>query len=539
MELRFIIQILNRIGLLTAKTEDALKTEDRELLTWVASNISVVDIVAIETSDEPIKIYAHWISRFRTAQQEIPIAATPKPKPKLKQKSKTVSKVKPASPVVIEPADAAFEASESRRSDLIEEKDTESCEPDDKDEEIEGFSHSVLYPHKAPHSHELVPRSFFGLPIFSTHDPGTSFEHIDKKAMKYIVDTLSLEIDEPELLGVTLDPKFDAALFRAILSKLRGAPHDDFEERLDGLVVQEGRMHAVDYRTLVDNDKYSENTLRSTQFVDMVDRSCKRISQFRLAYKVDEGNERLARYMPFFSHLQFNITTQKIEFIGSSLIPQLFRDDKTLSLNTRTLNLSNGKLESSLLYYLTSLPRGYSTDRKVPIKHPVPILALLTRCYPKISPEKLNKDYARIERVKSAMLSLKEKSLISYEINGRGKNIIFVNVLHYCEMSDGEFNSQEKLFISPAKTGNTLKHYLESEVAPRRASDEQKLAYGERVIPNALALIDDSSDEHLIESFRGVVKPKLLLLRKYAELIGEDKMIQVVNRMLSIRDLSV
>lgn len=510
MELRFIIQILNRIGLLTARDEQALKPEDRNLLTWVSSNISVVDIVAIETSDEPIKIYAYWISCFRQANSPTPPAAAPlfaaKPQAMLNQ---------------TQPVKLTHHA-----LNLFDEQD------------IDAFPESVLYPHRAPHSHELVPRSFFGLPIFSTHDPGTSFEHIDKKAMKYIVDTLSLEIDEPELLGVTLDPKFDAALFRAILSRLRGAPQEDFEERVEGLIAQEGKMYAVDYRSLVDTDKYSENTLRSHQFVDMVDRSCKRISQFRLAYKVTEGRERLARYMPFFSHLQFNITSQKIEFIGSSLIPQLFRDDKTLSLNTRTLNLSNGKLESSLLYYLTSLPRGFTTDRRVPIKHPVPILALLTRCYPRVAPEKLATDYARIERVKNAMVSLRDKSLIAYDMVGRGKHIIFSHVVHYCEMSDGEFHSMEKWLKQPAKTGNSLKHYLDSEVAPRRASDAQKLAYGEKVIPNALALINDSSDDELVQSFRGIVKPKLLLLRKYAELIGNQKMIQIVDRMLGIRELT-
>lgn len=500
MELRFILQILQRIGLLSAANVEDLKDMDRALLTWVSNNVSVVDIVAIESSPEPVRIYADWINQFRAAG--------------------VVEQVAEPEPNTVPEA-------------VVNDVGAELL---DSVPEIDGFSHKVLYNQKVPHSHELVPRSFFGLPIFSTNDPGTSFEHIDRRSMKNILDTLDLNIQEPEILGVTLDPRFDALLFRAILSRLRGAPHDDFELRNElGGITQEGRMYSVEYRSLIDTDKYSENTLRSPQFVEMVDRSCKRISQFRLAYKVEEGKERMARYMPFFSHLQFNITTQKIEFIGTNLIPQLFRDDKTLSLNTRTLNLSNGKLESSLLYYLTSLPRGYVRERRVPLKQPVPIIALLTRCYPDISPAKLEKDYPRIERVKIAMQSLRDKALIAYTMTGRGKKTLFSDVEHYCEMTDPEFSALEALVQRPVKTGNTLKHFLDAQNAPRRSSDEQRLAFGEKLIPSALALIDDSTEESLVDSFRGVVKPKLQLLRKYAEIVGDGRMIDVVDRVMDIR----
>lgn len=506
MELRFILQILQRVGIVNSSSVEHLKEADKALLIWVSEHISAVDIVAIESSEEPLRVYADWLAQFKL--------------------SSTGSSTVAASKTDVSP---------ESKNGLTECKE----DPGIDEIEIEGFSHNVLYNQKVPNSHELVPRSFFGLPIFSTNAPGTSFEHIDRQSMKYILDTLSLDIEEPEILGVTLDPRFDALLFRAILSRLRSAPHDDFELRNEhGSIQQEGKMYSVDYRSLIDGSKYSENTLRSPQFIEMVDRSCKRISQFRLAYKVEAGKNKLAHYMPFFSHLQFNITTQKVEFIGTNLIPQLFRDDKTLSLNTRTLNLSNGKLESSLLYYLTSLPRAFVKERRVRLKQPVPIIALLTRCYPDISPDRLQKDYPRIERVKTAMVSLKEKSLIDYVMTGRGKNTLFSEVIHYCEMTDPEFSALEAMVQQPVSTGNTLKHYLESVKAPRRVSEEQKLAFGEKVIPNALALIDDSSDESLIESFRGVVKPKLLLLQKYADIVGEPKMREVLSKIMALREKS-
>lgn len=503
MEIRYILQILKRIGLMNAATPDELKVEDRALLTWISDNISAMEIIAIETEQEPFRVYAFWVNRFRETLQK-----------QHEQDASNVQEVMPTIQVVVK-------------------------NPEVITTEIEGFTENVLYPHRAPHSHELVPRSFFGLPIFSTNTPGTSFEHIDKKSMQFIVDTLSLKLDEPELLGVTLDPAFDALLFRAILSGLRSAPQDEFEMRDEqGGIIQEGRMHAVNYRSLMDTNKYSDNTLRSPQFIEMVDRSCKRISQFRLAYKVNEEGGRVARYMPFFSHLQFNLTTQKVEFIGTSLIPQLFRDDKTLSLNTKTLNLSNGKIESSLLYYLTSLPRGFAkVTRHVPLLNPVPILALLTRCYPKESPEKLAKDYPKIERIKNAMNSLRDKTLIKFNMEGRGKNTLFKDVIHYCEMNDMEFQTLENQDdrIICRVPDNSLKHYLDSQSAPRRASDAQKLAFAEKVIPNAYLLIKSDTDEAIIESFKGVLKPKLLMIRKFSEMIGHQDMIQMVDRIMDIR----
>lgn len=518
MEIRYILQILKRLGLMSAATPDDLKIEDRALLSWVSDNISALEIIAIETDVEPFRVYALWVNRFRETLQNNVHQFDVKP-----QEQKITPPVEKTAPVII-----SIEDNENNNDDL--------------DDLITDFSEDVLYPHKAPHSHELVPRSFFGLPIFSTNKPGTSFEHIDKKSMQFIVDTLSLKLDEPELLGVTLDPAFDALLFRAILSGLRSAPQEEFEMRDEqGGILQEGCMHAVNYRSLMDTNKYSDNTLRSIQFIEMVDRSCKRISQFRLAYKVNEIGGRVARYMPFFSHLQFNLTTQKVEFIGTSLIPQLFRDDKTLSLNTKTLNLSNGKIESSLLYYLTSLPRGFAkVTRHVPLLNPVPILALLTRCYPKETPDKLAKDYPKIERIKNAMHSLKDKMLIKFEMEGRGKNTLFREVVHFCEMNDVEFKtleSEDERVINPVPD-NSLRHYLDSQIAPRRASDEVKLTFAQKVIPNAYVLINSETDELLVESFKGVLKPKLQMIRKFSQMIGHAEMIQLVDKITEIRQNS-
>ncbi len=102
-------------------------------------------------------------------------------------------------------------------------------------------------------------------------------------------------------------------------------------------------------------------------------------------------------------------------------------------------------------------------------------------------------------------------------------------------MTDPEFSALEALVQRPVKTGNTLKHFLDAQNAPRRSSDEQRLAFGEKLIPSALALIDDSTEESLVDSFRGVVKPKLQLLRKYAEIVGDGRMIDVVDRVMDIR----
>ncbi|MEZ8028346.1 hypothetical protein [Enterovibrio norvegicus] len=491
MEIRFILQILNHIGLISTVALDDLKEEDRKLLMWISSNIPTTEILAIESCDDPFSIYASWV---RAYSGSVP--------------NNTQTKKKPEEVTAVE----------APAVDL---------------------SDNVVYPSRTPHSHELVPRSVFGLQIFSTNEPGTSFEHIDKTSMQFIINSLSLNFDDPELLGVTLDPAFDASLFRAILSSLRGAPMDEFEERdVQGNIVQEGRMHSVDYRSLVNRDKYASNTLRSPQLIRMVDRSCKRISQLRLSYKTDDENGHVAKYTPFFSHLQFNMTSMKVEYIGTTLIPQLFRDDKTLSLNTKTLNLSNGKIESSLLYYLTSLPRGFAKPvRHVPLQKPVPILALLARCYPKVALEKLARDYPKIERVKAGMLSLKSKNLITFSMEGRGQKIIYKGVIHFCEMNDVEFSTLERDDDPAIKVApdNSLRHYLETIVAPRRASDTQKLEFGEKVIPNAFAIIDASTDESLVESFRGVIKHKLVMLRRYAEIVGHAEMVECLDRIVALR----
>lgn len=491
-----IAEILMKAGIFT-KEYEALNPKDKVVLQWLAENLSTTEILSIEYSDNPIQVYSQWLSQYRESE----ISA-----PKVEEE------------VSINDSGQSFPLTK------------------DSDIEIEGFSKNVLYPRGTPNTHELIPQSFFGLPIFSTSKAGTSFEKIDRDSMRVIYDSLESRLLEPELLGVTLDPQIDSLVFRSILSKLRSAPLEDFEER-EGKRVVEGTLHKVDYRDLLDVGLYSENTIRSKQFIATVDRACKRISQFKLSYKTLEKNEKIAKYVNFFSHLEFNMSSLQIEFVGTTVIPKLFRDDAILSLNPQTINNASGSLENTLLYYLTSLPRGFAkTPRQVPLTSDVPIMILLARCYPNIDLSKLETDYPRIDRVKSAMRSLQDKGLIKFDLVGRGAKCVFKRVFHYCEMSDVEFKEFYDVVGNPkTQTGNSLAHYLQSLTVPRRVSEQEKLSFGEKLCTNAFSLIKFGNDAELIESFKGVYAPKVGLLTKYAELVGHSELLSVLNQISSLR----
>lgn len=77
-----------------------------------------------------------------------------------------------------------------------------------------------LYNSKLPDTHQAVPVSFLGLPIFNAHDKGKSLKEIDQQSFQKLVEFLDLRLKDPKIEGEILDPIMDARILKEILRHL-------------------------------------------------------------------------------------------------------------------------------------------------------------------------------------------------------------------------------------------------------------------------------------------------------------------------------
>lgn len=91
-----------------------------------------------------------------------------------------------------------------------------------------------LYNSKLPDTHQAVPVSFLGLPIFNAHDKGKSLKEIDQQSFQKLVEFLDLRLKDPKIEGEILDPIMDARILKEILRHLLNEGESAFEVREKG-----------------------------------------------------------------------------------------------------------------------------------------------------------------------------------------------------------------------------------------------------------------------------------------------------------------
>lgn len=535
MDIQFVINVFAQVGLI-ARDATLTRLDDRmrNFCLWVTRCRNILELAEIKSASEqdPMKalqLLAEW-ERESLAQ----VAATGLDETVTDQFEEIQAHHVKQDAVADDPLVLGESGSVVRinRDTNIEEatKQWEGVA------EGSSFPNDLLYTYKVPNSHELVPQSFFGMTIF-TIQPGTSLEKIDRKNFKHIYDSLRNRLEKPELIGVTLDPVFDGRLFRTIIKRLKGLTSESFEIRKNGHVVQDGTLYSVPYLELFKEAGYSESAIKAEDFTSRIHVACKRISQFKMGYVVYEDGEEKHKFDPFFGHLELNATTREVEFIGTSILYEIFRDDKILNLHSSALSLADGKIENTLLLYIVSLPRKFDMFRRdKPLDVPIPITTLIIRCYPDIPHLQLLTDNGKLRLVREAMLRLREKGLLEFEIVGRGKKTVYHNVVHYCELNEKEFGARFGGHKSKKSTKiTTLKDYLVLNPFPRHTGEIGRLEFANKHIPRAFTFIDTSSNDAIVLSFKGVYKPRIQAIAKYAALIDHRKMLSATEQILELR----
>lgn len=407
------------------------------------------------------------------------------------------------------------------------------------------FPPNILYTYKTPSSHELVPRTFFGLSLFAAN-AGISLESFDPKVRKHFCKQLQTRLIEPDLIGVTLDPVFDATLFRGILKSIKGLKEEQFQLNDGAEVIRPGVLVSIDYEMLFDESAFKPQYVASPQFRERVTLSCQRIVQLRMSH-TEMQTDIKRKFTPFFSDLAFNESKRSVEFVPTIILFEAFRNDTLMNILSVSLSKADGKIESIILMYIVSLPRVYSeTRRDKSLSQPLYLSTILARVYPQIPQTKLFADKIRIRSVREGMMNLKAKGVLNFTIEGRGvRRSVYTDVVHYCESEPNEFTKRIQGSIHPhgedskkktkTEAASTLFGYLEANPFPRHASAAFKLAFGERHVPRYDALIDATSDETLQKSFLKVTKVKMKTMRKYAELLGCESVLAALTSVEGIR----
>lgn len=405
-----------------------------------------------------------------------------------------------------------------------------------------------LYNSKLPDTHQAVPVSFLGLPIFNAHDKGKSLKEIDQQSFQKLVEFLDLRLKDPKIEGEILDPIMDARILKEILRHLLNEGESAFEvrEKGTGKVIREGKLFTIDYFQLLSDikaydkdDVYSRYNSKRPKFFAEVRSSLARIKALRMNYLSDTGK---AEFESFFSYLHLDPDSYEIKVIASDVIYQLFRDDRILTINSNLMNTPTSGIESVLLHFISSLKAKFQKEvgKPIEIRDPVSLSLLVGRCYPFLTEMEIKSERGKRKVVADMMTKLKKNHLLAFDEKMQGQKIYY-NIICYSNLTDEQYS---KVIVESKSTDNVnnLAGYLSSfplpniRNMPKEKSDKLKLQYTRKHIDCIYALARDNNDASLKKNFVGLDLRLINRIGEYAELAGHDELVATVSRIIQIRE---